>query len=165
MKSSLNLALTAVLLASVALTGCNRNKNEAAGTQPTASTAPATQSTPAPLPSSNNGMSNTGINITTIELGNAIGADNRVTGAATTFKPNDTIHVSVATTGGAANTPLTARWTYQDGQVVNTETRTIAGPGMQEFHISKPSGWPAGQYRVEILSGSNVLQTREFSVQ
>lgn len=163
-RSPLSLTLAAALLASVALAGCKGNKNQAADTQPSVSTPAAT---PAPLPSGNATPSATGINITTVELGNAIGADNRVTTAATTFKPSDTIHVSVATSGGAANMPLTARWIYQDGQVVNTETRTVAGtgPSVQEFHISKPSGWPAGQYRVEIVSGDNVLQTREFSVQ
>ena len=28
-----------------------------------------------------------------------------------------------------------------------------AGPAVNEFHVSKPSGWPKGDYKVEIFLG------------
>lgn len=105
--------------------------------------------------------------VATIEIGNAVGADKQVTAASTQFSPSDTIYASVASDGSAPSVALTARWTYEDGQVVDETTRTIApeGPARTEFHISKPSGWPAGKYRVEIEANGQPAGTRDFVVQ
>lgn len=105
--------------------------------------------------------------VTVVDLGKSIGDDKRVKDAATTFGPNDTIYAVVATEGSAASVPLKARWTYGDkGQLVNEETRTIAptGPAATEFHISKPSGFPAGKYKVEISADGSVVAVKEFQV-
>jgi hypothetical protein len=62
---------------------------------------------------------------------------------------------------------LKARWTYQDGQVVNESTEMIAptGDARTEFHISKPDGWPTGKYKLEVfLNGSSAI-TRDFAVE
>jgi hypothetical protein len=39
-----------------------------------------------------------------------------------------------------------------------------AGPQVTDFSISKPDGWPAGKYTLEISNGGMVVQTREFDV-
>jgi hypothetical protein len=61
---------------------------------------------------------------------------------------------------------LKARWTYEDGQLVNESQQTIAptGPAVTEFHIAKPSGWPAGKYQVEISSAAGSLGSKSFEV-
>ena len=61
---------------------------------------------------------------------------------------------------------LTARWTYGDGQVVNESSRAIApkGPTVTAFHISKPDGWPAGRYKVEITANGAPAGSRDFEV-
>jgi hypothetical protein len=101
-----------------------------------------------------------------IELGKGIGADKRVTSATSTFKPKDTIYASVSTEGAASNKTMTAKWTYEDGQVVDEGSESIAatGPARTEFHIAKPSGWPAGKYQVEIALDGAPAGTREFEV-
>jgi hypothetical protein len=33
------------------------------------------------------------------------------------------------------------------------------------FHISKPDGWPAGSYKVEISLDGTVVDSRDFTVQ
>ena len=82
----------------------------------------------------------------------------------TSFAKTDTIHASVATDGGAAGN-LTAKWSFQDGQVVDTQDKSVAaGPQVTDFSISKPDGWPAGKYTLEISNGGMVAQTREFEV-
>jgi hypothetical protein len=50
--------------------------------------------------------------------------------------------------------------------VVNEETITInsVGPTTSEFHISKPDGWPAGEYQVEIFVDDVSAGTRQFTV-
>jgi hypothetical protein len=106
--------------------------------------------------------------VTSATLGNAINADKRVSAATDTFKPGDTIFVSVETSG-TAGANLTARWTFvADGQAtrVNEETQKVApgGPSVTEFHIRKPDGWPPGDYQVVILVNDEVAVTRKFSV-
>jgi len=106
------------------------------------------------------------VTVTTLELGNQIGADKRVTQPMTSFAPKDTIYATVVTNGSAPSTTLTAKWTYQDGQVVNESTKTISptGPAATEFQISKPDGWPAGTYKVEISLNGRSTGTKEFEV-
>lgn len=106
------------------------------------------------------------VTVTTVELGNQIGADKRVTQQITSFAPKDTIYATVVTNGSASSATLTAKWTYQDGQVVNESSQTIAptGPAATEFHISKPDGWPAGTYKVEVSLNGRSTGTKEFEV-
>jgi hypothetical protein len=109
--------------------------------------------------------------VTTVDLGNTIGADMKVGTPATTFAPKDTIYASIGTSTSdpAASVPgkLGVKWTHVDSnQVVNEETRdvTLAGTGSTEFHISKPDGWPTGKYRLDVMQDGNVVQSREFEV-
>ena len=102
-----------------------------------------------------------------VDVGNAIGADKRVMAPSATLAAGDTIYASVASTGAASSVKLTARWTYGDeGQVVTEESQTIAptGPAYSEFHISKPDGWPAGTYKVEILADGASVASKNFEV-
>jgi len=104
--------------------------------------------------------------VNTIDLGSALEADGRIAAPSSDFRPSDTIYASVVTEGASPNVSLTARWTYGDGQVVSESTRTIAptGPAATEFHISKPDGWPAGHYKVEITANGAPAGSREFQV-
>jgi hypothetical protein len=104
------------------------------------------------------------ITVSGVELGSAIGADKRVTAPTDVFKPADTIYAAVATSGNAPRATLTARFTYEDGQVVDESSQDLAGAGVTEFHISKPDGWPAGNYRVEVLLDGKSVATRAFEV-
>ena len=104
--------------------------------------------------------------VSNVELGRGIGPDKRVTTATTSFGPRDTIYVSVATEGSAPQKTISARWTFEDGQVVKADSQTIAptGPAATEFHISRPSGWPAGKYKVEIAVDGSAAESKEFEV-
>ena len=104
--------------------------------------------------------------LVSIELGKAVQADKRAVNPGTTFGRRDTIYVSVTTNGTMSNATMAAKWTYQDGQVVDSSTQTLnlAGPATTEFHISKASPWPAGKYKVEVtLNGAPLGQT-EFEI-
>ncbi len=112
---------------------------------------------PAPVPA---------FEVGTIEVGKAVGADKRVTSTGTTFGRRDTIYVSVATEGVAPSKTIAAKWTFQDGQVVDEESRSIApnGPEVTEFHITKPSRWPAGKYKVEIAVDGATAGSKDFEI-
>jgi uncharacterized protein YfaS (alpha-2-macroglobulin family) len=108
------------------------------------------------------------VRVTDVNLGTALGPDNRVAAGSDTdtFRPTDTVYASVATEGTATGSTLTARWTYQDGQVVDETTQTIsaAGAAVTGFHISMPDGFPAGQYQLELLLNGQSTERRSFTV-
>ena len=94
-----------------------------------------------------------GVSVVAINLGNAVGADKKVVQVMTDFKPSDTIYAAVATSGTAASATIAAKWLYgAEGQLVSEESIAIAptGDAVTDFQISKPDGWPVGDYRVEI---------------
>lgn len=109
------------------------------------------------------------LSVSEVDLGKSIDAEMRVSDNDDTddFAPADTIYVSVETTGTATGSTLTARWTYEDGQVVDESSQTISptGPAVTEFHISKPDGFPAGAYQVEILLNGTSVETKDFDVE
>ena len=109
-----------------------------------------------------------GVTVGTITLGNAIGPSKKVTQAADSFGKKDTIYASIDTTGSGSAT-LKAKWTYRKGgqeSLVKEDTQMIAptGPATSEFHISKPDGWPAGDYQVEISVNDKPANSKAFTV-
>jgi hypothetical protein len=101
-----------------------------------------------------------------IDLGKSVGTDKRVVASTDNFGTRDTVYASVMTEGSAPSKTITARWTFEDGQVVNEETQTISpsGPAVTEFHITKATPWPAGKYKVEILVDGASAGTKDFEV-
>lgn len=106
------------------------------------------------------------IAVVSVDLGKQIGPDNRVVQAMTTFGVRDTIYASVATTGAATSAMLSAKWTFQTGQTVDSTATTIAptGPAQTEFHIVKASPWPVGKYTVTIWLDGQTAGTKDFEV-
>ena len=158
----LHMAMLAAMLGSAALVGCKK-KEEPAPLPPVAETPAPAPTTPAPMPST--------ASVNGVDLGNAVGADMRVTAPMTAFGTRDTIYaaVSTGTSDPAASVAgkLGAKWTHLDSnQVVHEESKdvTFAGDGVTDFQISKPDGWPTGRYKVEISLDGAVVQTREFEV-
>ena len=86
--------------------------------------------------------------------------------ASETFKPSDTIYATVQTAGSAPTATLAIRWTYENGQVVDESSQTIApnGPANTEFHISKPDGWPAGKYNAAVSLNGVTVSNKTFEV-
>ncbi|HSD15819.1 MAG TPA: hypothetical protein VLC71_00980 [Thermomonas sp.] len=158
----LHLALLAAMIGSAALVGCKK-KEEPAPLPPVA-TEPAPPA-PVPVPAAPTASVNA------VDLGNAVGADMRVTAPMSSFAPKDTIYAAVSTASSdpAASVPgkLGVKWTHVDSsQTVHEESRDInfTGTGVTDFQISKPDGWPTGKYKVEVSLDGTVVQTREFDV-
>jgi len=154
MRVGRRLAVVA-MLGLLVIAACQRSEPPAARPSPGRSPAPAAAA-PAVVP----------FKVSSLELGKDVGADKRVSSPTTAFGANDTVYASVSSDGSSPSVVLKARWTYQDGQLVNESSQTIAptGPAVTEFHIAKPSGWPAGKYKVEISANGTVVATREFDV-
>jgi hypothetical protein len=141
---------TVVLAAGLLIAaGCGNRETDTAATEESAPTTTA------------------GVEVTEVTLGKAVGADKAVSEATTTFEPTDTIYVSVRTEGTSPSATLAARWTFEDGQVVDESSQTIAptGPEVTEFHISQPDGWPAGTYEVAISLDGQPVENQSFTVE
>lgn len=157
----MKVAAASALLAVLALAGC---KKEEAAPPPPPPAAPAPAPEPAPV------VVAATASVTDVVVGNAVDADGKVTTAVAEFKPADTItaSVSTATSDPAATVAgsLGAKWFFEGDQLVNEETKTFsfAGPGVTNFQISKPDGWPVGKYKLEVSLDGAVVQTREFTV-
>src|SRR5438105_666759 len=83
-----------------------------------------------------------------VDIGRTLNPDKTVADHTSDFKPAETIYASVKT-DGAGSGKLHARWTFQDGQVVDETSQEVSasGPANTEFHIAKPNGWPVGKYQ------------------
>lgn len=161
-SSPIRLVAASALLSVLVLSGCKREEAAPPPPPPAAAPAPAPAPPPAPIAAT--------ASVTALTLGNAVGADMSIAATATTFAPTDTIHAAVATTTSdpmaSVNGTLAAKWTFEDGQTVNEESRDVVftGAGTTVFQIGKPDGWPAGKYRVEISLNGAPAQAADFEV-
>lgn len=162
-RTRLNIAVAAALLGTLALAGCKRD--EPAPTPP-----PVAQPAPAPTAPAEAPPA-APVTVTAVDLGNSVSGDKRVTTPLTTFGATDTIYAAVTTNAENSSAEsvakLAARWTYQDGQVVDETAKdfSFTDTGTTAFLINKPDGWPIGRYKVEIMVDNEVVQTREFKVE
>ena len=160
------IALAALLV----LSACDRRDDAAvddAANPPPAATEPAPTDMPdagdTTDPNAIDQPAGAAVTVTSIELGNEVGADNRVTAPMGTFAGDDTIHASVVTDGTGGT--IATRWTFEDGQVVHTEDKTVpAGEQVTDFMVANPAGWPTGEYQVEFSVDGQVVATRKYEV-
>jgi hypothetical protein len=147
LKTAARLVPLAVLLA----IACK--KNEAPPADTSAAIAPAPAPAAAPL------------KVTGVETGKGLNADKTIKDDAHDFGVRDTIYASVKTEG-AGNGKLSAKWTYQDGKTVNETSQDISpsGDANHEFHITKASPWPKGDYKVVIRLNGDSVGVKDFSV-
>jgi hypothetical protein len=133
-----------------------------ADTDRTADTATATSTGTVDQPAA------TTLRVTDVDLGRAMAGVTANADKTDDFKPNDTIHAVVRHEGAASGATLAARWTFQDGQVVDTKSETISPTGTRaeytHFFISKPSGWPKGKYTLHVLLNGSEVQSKDFEV-
>jgi hypothetical protein len=103
--------------------------------------------------------------VTDVEVGRNINPDKTIKDKADNFAPADTIYVSVKTDGAAQGAKLQTRWSFND-KVVEESSEMISptGPAVTEFHLSKPDGWPVGNYRIEVLLNGVPAGSKSFEV-
>ena len=155
--TKLHIALVLAVMVSVA-TGCQKESPPPPPT-PAPTAAPQVQ-TPAPTPDM--------VSVANINLGKSLGPDKKVSAPTDTFSKSDTIYAVVETTG-SGNATLKAKWTYLKGDKIapvseGSQTINASGPAATEFHISKPDGWPTGDYQVEISLNDTPAGTKKFVV-
>lgn len=107
------------------------------------------------------------LRVSDIELGRRIDSDKKISDETDDFAGRDTIYVSVSTEGASTGSRLSAKWTFNDKQVVDSSSQSISPTGgttVTEFHITKATAWPKGKYKVEILLDGVSAGTKDFEV-
>jgi hypothetical protein len=139
------------LVAAAACGGGNRSEGIETATADTAA---------APAPPSKD------LEIAAVMIGKRIGQNNLITEPTFQFAPQDTVYVSVGTTGVPDSATLAAVWHFQSGKMVDSTARTIQpkGPENTEFHVANPKGWPVGTYKVTIYADGDSVDARTFAV-
>ena len=104
------------------------------------------------------------LRVSSIQLGRSLNSDNSVGNHTTQFKSGDTIYVSVLTPEPGYGT-IGVRWTYA-GRVISEPTQEVSyrGPASTEFHINNSSGFPPGDYKVEVFLNGQPVGERPFRV-
>jgi hypothetical protein len=105
------------------------------------------------------------LQLSTIQLGRGLNPDKTVSGFTTRFKPTDTIYAAVLTDGAGSGT-VKARWLYA-GRVVSEPEQHVnyQGRASTEFHIQNSSGFPPGEYTVELFLDGKAVGSRSFRVE
>ena len=105
------------------------------------------------------------LRVATIQLGRSVNADHTVSSFTTTFTPDETVYLSVLTTGVGTGT-IAVRWTY-GGRVIDQPKKDVSYriDSATEFRLQSPAGFPIGDYTAEVLLNGQSAGTRTFSVQ
>lgn len=104
------------------------------------------------------------LSVDTIQLGRSLNADQSIASQTTTFKPGETIYVS-ALNNARGEGKIAVRW-YMGSQLLSERDKTVKfpGAGATEFHMQSATGFPIGDYSVEVLLNGTPVGTRKFNV-
>ena len=105
------------------------------------------------------------LRVDTIQLGRSLNPDNSIGTHTSTFKPLDTMYVSILTPEKGRGT-IGVKWTYA-GRIVSEPTKEVSykGPAATEFHIQNSSGFPPGSYAVEVFLDGQSVAKRDYRVE
>jgi hypothetical protein len=148
----MNTRIAALSLAALAIAACDRpGSRDAEADEESVTVAP-----PAPR-------------VSTIELGKQAGTNLRVTETSSEFMPSDTVFLAVVTNNASSDSRLTARWTFQDGAVIDSSGQGVARDAgtttaVTQFRVVQEKGWPVGTYTVDVWLNDAPVGTRQFEV-
>ena len=105
------------------------------------------------------------LRVTSIQLGRSLNADNTIASHTTTFKPDETIYLSVATSGAGSGT-MSVRWTFA-GHLVDEPKRAVSSRNIAvtEFHLKSGDAFPPGEYAAEVFLDGQSVGTERFKVE
>lgn len=105
------------------------------------------------------------LQVTSLQLGKSLNSDGTVASHTTRFGPDDTIYLSVLTSG-AGHGVIGVRWTYA-GRVMGEPKKQVSYRDVSatEFHLQSAGGFPVGDYTVEAFLDDRSVGTKEFRVQ
>jgi hypothetical protein len=106
------------------------------------------------------------LKVSGIQTGKSLNSDNSIGTLATSFKPGDTIYVSVLTDGYGSGS-IGVKFSYL-GRVISEPERkvTYKGAAATEFHIAySGGGFPAGEYDIDVTFNGAPAGMRKVRVE
>jgi hypothetical protein len=105
------------------------------------------------------------LHVSSIQLGRAVNADHTVSSFTTTFTPDESVYLSVLTTGVGSGT-ISVRWTYA-GRVIDEPKKDVSYriDAATDFRLQSAGGFPEGDYSAEVLLNGQPAGTRTFRVE
>lgn len=106
-----------------------------------------------------------GLQVTGLQLGRGVNEDETVKNHTTVFKPDETVYVSIQTSGVGSGT-LGVRWTYGE-RVIGEPKEEVSyrDVAATEFHLQSAGGFPPGDYKVEAFLDGQPVGSRTFKVE
>jgi hypothetical protein len=106
------------------------------------------------------------LSLVDVDMGRHLGADRKIVDKTDDFAPTDTIYASVHTSGKTTGTPVTGRWTFENGTVVDEKTDTVStnDNAYSAFFIVKPGGLPTGKYTIHVFVNGAEVRSKEVTV-
>ena len=105
------------------------------------------------------------LRVTAVQLGRSLNADGTVGSFTATFKPAETVYVSVLT-AGAGDATLSVRWMYAGRILAEPKKQlSVKDVAATEFNLQSATGFPPGQYTVEVFMDGQPVETRKFTVE
>jgi hypothetical protein len=145
-----------VAAALVALAGCEGGNEgrQAQGTETGAAAVPADTA-----PSKE-------LEVAAVMIGKRIGENNLITEPTFQFAPNDTVSLSVSTTGVPDSATISTKWRFQTGEVLDSSSKTIQpeGEDVTAFQLTRPKGWRVGTYSVTVYADGDSVDSKAFVV-
>src|SRR5688500_7303723 len=105
------------------------------------------------------------LKVTAVQLGRSLNPDSTVAVFTTRFAPDDSIYLSVLTSGSGSAT-IGVRWTF-GGRVIDEPQKKVSQPtaAVTDFRLLSPSGFPEGDYTAEVFLNGQSAGTRTFRVE
>lgn len=100
-----------------------------------------------------------------IQTGKSLNSDNSIAQHAATFRPKDTMYVSVLTSARGRGT-ITVKWSY-GSRVLHEVTKEASynDAAATDFRFEAADGFPAGSYTIEVLLDGQSVGTRSVRVE
>lgn len=105
------------------------------------------------------------LDVAAIQTGKSLNTDHSVGTHAVSFRPKDTMYVSVLTNGRGAGT-ITVKWSLL-GRVVHEVTKKVSynDQAATDFRFQAADDFPIGDYTIEVIVDGKSLETRRVKVE
>jgi hypothetical protein len=105
------------------------------------------------------------LQVVTVQTGKSLNSDHSVGTHAMSFRPTDTMYVSVLTADRGAGTFTVTR--SLDGRVINEVTRKVSynGQAATDFRFQAADGFPVGDYTIDVILDGKTIETRRVKVE
>ena len=102
-----------------------------------------------------------------VTIGSEVGADGAIAAGKTgdDFKPGQAIHIAVETSDAPSGAAVKVMWYGPGETMITEETKSVVtGQKYLSFQAPNTKSWKKGDYRAEIWTGDEKVNTQQFNI-